>query len=243
MNSSLPQQIAQRLQTMILEDEQYEPNEKIPNERTLAEELGVSRASIREAIKILVGNGVLTVRRGVGTFVAANPNMSRDPLGLQRIEDRLQLLLEWYQIRLMLEPAEMDILVDTITPEERKELRRRERACARAARAGEPFSDLDTEFHICLARATHNRILERLMEGVSESVETGIMTQQDQGRENAAYYHRLIVDYIELGDRIGAYNAMRQHLLLGQKNARKLLQRKKEAEAAVAARTAGRKED
>ncbi len=79
---SLSQDIAARLQKMILEESQYEPDEKIPNERALASQLGVSRTSIREAIKILVGNGVLTVKRGVGTFVAATPDMGKDPRGL-----------------------------------------------------------------------------------------------------------------------------------------------------------------
>ena len=60
---SLSQDIAARLQKMILEESQYEPEEKIPNERALASQLGVSRTSIREAIKILVGNGALTVKR------------------------------------------------------------------------------------------------------------------------------------------------------------------------------------
>ncbi len=209
---------------MILEDGQFKPNEKLSDERTLAAELGVSRSSLREAIKILVGSGILTVKRGVGTFVAEDPGMVRDPLGLNCLEDRLKLLLEWYDIRIMIEPPATGLVIDSATEDEIRKLRDTERSCSRAARNGEEFARLDTAFHVYLAEISHNRILGRIMEGVNDAVETGIIADEERGRENAARYHYLIMNYIELGDKEGAYHAMREHLLLGRGNAIRLLQ-------------------
>lgn len=214
-NQSLSQSIADRLQNMILNENQYEPNEKIPNERMLAEMLGVSRASIREAIKILVGNGVLTVRRGAGTFVASSPDIMSDPLRLATIEDQRNLQVKWYQVRLMIEPEAMKFVIQNITDEELETLKRLERECADKIENDENCAEEDTAFHIFLAKATHNEILERLMAGVSESVSSGIAVGKGYARENALKNHRLIVQYIENRDEIGAYNAMRLHLLKG----------------------------
>lgn len=60
----------------------YRMGEKMPNEILWAEELGVSRATLREAIKYLVSKNYLEVRRGLGTFVADTPGFSIDSMGL-----------------------------------------------------------------------------------------------------------------------------------------------------------------
>ncbi len=63
----------------------YKIGDQMPNEMELSEELGISRATLREAIKILISQNVLEVRRGIGTFVSHTPGLSTDPLGLDYI--------------------------------------------------------------------------------------------------------------------------------------------------------------
>lgn len=63
----------------------YKIGDQMPNEMELSEELGISRATLREAIKILISRNVLEVRRGIGTFVSHTPGLSTDPLGLDYI--------------------------------------------------------------------------------------------------------------------------------------------------------------
>ena len=213
------QKIASQLQDMILKENQYKPNEKLPDERALAEQLGVSRTSVREAIKILVGNGVLTVRRGSGTFVASNPEFLFDPLRLGSFVDKLGLVEKWYQVRLMIEPEAMKLVLENITEEELIALKQTEERCRNLIEAGADWAAADIEFHTTLARATHNEILERFMAGVSESVSPGIIIGKSFARQNALEYHGLIVEYIEAGDFTGAYNAMRLHLLEGLRTA------------------------
>ena len=211
-------EIAMRLQKMILTEKEYKPNDKIPDERTLALSLGVSRNSIREAIKILVGNGVLIVRRGVGTFVADNPDFISDPFRLSFIEDYRELQIKWYEVRLMIEPEAMRLVAERITVEEIEQLTFLEQECADLIKSGLDFTIADNNFHTFLAKATHNEIIERLIQGIGESVSSGIAMGKELARRNALENHRLIVEYIKKKDGTGAYHAMRLHLLQGKED-------------------------
>jgi len=64
----------------------YQLGDQMPNELQLAEELGVSRATLREAIKILISKNIFEVKRGVGTFISKTPGFSVDALGLEFID-------------------------------------------------------------------------------------------------------------------------------------------------------------
>ena len=70
-NENLSQRTAQRLREKISKQAKgYQQGEKLPNENVLSEELGVSRTTLREAIRILVNEGLLIVYRGRGTYVS-----------------------------------------------------------------------------------------------------------------------------------------------------------------------------
>ena len=77
---------------------------KIETESELAQRFNVSRNTIREAVKILVSKGILDVRRGSGTFVISSSTIEDDPLRLSRYEDKFQLAVELFDVRIMLEP-------------------------------------------------------------------------------------------------------------------------------------------
>lgn len=64
----------------------YRPGDQMPNEIQLAEEFKVSRATLREAFKILISKNILTVKRGIGTFVSDIPGFSYEALGLEFID-------------------------------------------------------------------------------------------------------------------------------------------------------------
>jgi DNA-binding FadR family transcriptional regulator len=63
----------------------YKPGDKLPNEIDMSSALGISRASLREAFKILESRNIIEVRRGIGTFIANMPGLSNDPLGTRFI--------------------------------------------------------------------------------------------------------------------------------------------------------------
>ena len=65
----LSERTADRLCELIMDERQFTPGSKLPNENELSEALHVSRTTLREAISFLVAQGVLEIRRGKGTFV------------------------------------------------------------------------------------------------------------------------------------------------------------------------------
>ena len=67
---NLSQQTMERLYNTIVVEKRLQPGDKLPNELELAEKLNVSRATLREALRMLIARGVLEVRRGKGTFVS-----------------------------------------------------------------------------------------------------------------------------------------------------------------------------
>ena len=67
---NLSQRTAERLYSLIVAEGRLAPGDKLPNEVELSRQLGVSRATLREAIRDLTVQGVLEVRRGKGTFVS-----------------------------------------------------------------------------------------------------------------------------------------------------------------------------
>lgn len=64
----LSQSVADSIRSMITIEKRFRPGDKLPNEMDLAEELNVSRTTLREAVRILAAYDILEVRRGLGTF-------------------------------------------------------------------------------------------------------------------------------------------------------------------------------
>ena len=86
MGSNLSQQTAERLYNQIVAEGRLSPGDKLPNEVDLSHELGVSRATLREAIRALTVQGVLEVQRGRGTFVSRQVAEIED-FGFGRLEE------------------------------------------------------------------------------------------------------------------------------------------------------------
>lgn len=216
----LCQNTVTRLSDMIFVQKKYMPNSKLPSERALAEELGVSRTSIREAVKILVAQGVLVIRRGLGTFVADNPGIITDPFGLSYLENKIELLRNLFELRLIIEPEAVRLVVERATDDEIHQIILCEQHAANAMKCNENFIDYDIKFHAAIARATHNEVIERFVPSIQQSVYEAITTAERAGRlsassENALRYHAEISRFLKIRDAAGAMLAMRYHLLRG----------------------------
>ena len=170
LGQPLSEQIAAHLRNMIFEQHRFNPGDRMPDERSLAKEIGVSRTSLREAIKILVANGVLVIRRGVGTFVSENPGKQEDPFGFAFEEDKKQLLSDWYQARLIIESAAMELAAENATDEELQKLDDLARhqsdlidTLTDDSNSFSAFMSADQEFHKALAEATHSTVIVRIL--------------------------------------------------------------------------------
>ena len=101
----LSEQTADRLYEMIVEERQYAPGSKLPNENDLSRRLDVSRTTLREAISFLVAQGILEIRRGKGTYVSEElPAVGLDMTALAGVRSRVRAK-DLFEMRLIFEPA------------------------------------------------------------------------------------------------------------------------------------------
>lgn len=100
----LAEQVAERLKEYILKGK-LKSSDKLPTEAKLSVEMNVARSTVREAIKRLESQNILTVRHGAGSFVADNTGLTEDPLGLAFFEDKWKLTEDLLEIRTIIEPA------------------------------------------------------------------------------------------------------------------------------------------
>lgn len=165
MGPQIPQrlndQTADRLLHMIDSNPAYPPGAKLPNEPRLCQLFGVSRTTLREAVRSLAAQGYVEVRRGSGTFV-----LDRSPapdIGLQRLECLRTRLRDLFEIRMMLEPQAARLACLRGTDEELQEIARRAECVAQAIREGKNFSQPEETFHQAFVAATHNPFMEQLL--------------------------------------------------------------------------------
>ena len=145
------------------------PGDQIPTEVELSEQFGVSRNTVREAIKILVAMGVLEIRRPVGTFVCegfTEPMIS--PLLYGVILGRGDSYDELMDLREIMEIGTMLTVIRNATDEEiitlEKPLQALRDACFAAKPRVETVFAKDDAFHEAIMALSHNRMVERISE-------------------------------------------------------------------------------
>ena len=222
---SIADQVFEKLERDILSGKY--PQGEILSELRLSGELGVSRTSLREAIKTLVANGVLVIRRGVGTFVSETPGRQADPFGFAYAEDKRKLLLDWYQVRLILESEAMELVAKNATDQELDDLVALEEAQRSAVEKSldrdspesfTTFMRADQAFHSALAQATHSTVMNRVLPALHEWAYFNVAAAEysnfpRQMKENAMASHHSITQLLRLRDGRGANLAMRYHML------------------------------
>src|SRR5690606_21540795 len=139
-----------------LEDGSLAPGDRLPSERELAEQMHVSRPVVREAINMLVGQGLLEIRARRGVFVraAATPDLG-DPLA-NLIGDNLDRLLELLEVRRLLESQAAALAAEFATPRDLEDLQRLLAELEHAYRQQQPDEGADARFHGRIAQAAGN---------------------------------------------------------------------------------------
>ena len=146
----------QELLNKIIVEKEYHPGEKLPNDNRLAEELRVSRTSVREAIQFLVTQNVLEVRRGKGTFVTDHVEDgqgfgSKASLSLQN-----RRLRDIYELRYMLAPQAAYFATKRATEAELENIIRIGTEIQEHSLKSDEDMGNNEKFHMSIARATHN---------------------------------------------------------------------------------------
>jgi GntR family transcriptional regulator, transcriptional repressor for pyruvate dehydrogenase complex len=209
----LPEQIANRLVALISE-RQLRPGDRLPPERELAVTMGVSRASLREALRALSLIGVTEMRQGAGNYVASLDSATlMRPLGLVLALSDAGFN-ELFEARKLVEPKLAALAAERATEAEIARLVE----CVEASAAGigddEAFMRADLELHGIIAAASRNEILERVVGSLAGlGVASRMATTHLEGMQaRVVRDHRRIAEAVAARDAAAASAAMLAHL-------------------------------
>jgi len=214
--SALVDRVVHKIQEQIL-SERLVVGTKLPPEREFAEQLGVSRTVLREAVRVLSAKGLLETTHGVGTTVRA---LTREemvaPLNLfLRSWGRDVSLNHLHQVRSLLEVENIGLAAEQATEEDIQDLRRILEEMEAAKGSPLLFAAKDSEFHRRLAQTAHNPLLTLLLDSIHDLM-VGIreLVARESGLvERVMPAHNEMLDCIVLRDAKRARQAMRAHLL------------------------------
>lgn len=209
-SAMLADSTAQRIMKMIEEENRFSPEDKLPNENDLAQELGVSRSTLREAVKILTTNGVLEIRRGKGTFVTSNIVINSEDLS-----DIASGLDDLFEMRLMFEPDCAYLAAQRATDEEIETICYYGEQVEKKILSGEDRTVEEQKFHESIANATHNSFVKQFMPIIFNAIKKGVvvlMKNRDVSQDNLND-DRLIMEFIKKRNPEGARTAMRLHII------------------------------
>lgn len=211
----LYQQIADQLRELIRQG-RYGIGSRLPPERELAIQLGVSRPSVREALIALEISGCVEVRMGAGIYVRGTGDAEAPTAGLG--ESPLELM----QARVVLEGGLMPQACARATPEGLAAVRAALDEMRDAMQAGRPALDADRRFHLAVAALAGNSVLARMVGELFNgryspmSMQLSALADTHQNWEDAIREHERILDALEAHDPLAAQAAMRVHLFNAQ---------------------------
>lgn len=209
----LSQSVADNILSMITIEKKFVAGDKLPNELDLSEELGVSRTTLREAIRILVAYDILEIQRGKGTFVTEKAfQQSQDFQQLSSVKVNAKDL---YEMRLIFEPEAAYLAVVRGTDAEIKRILDYGKRIEDKIRNGEDRTKEEHAFHKAIAQATHNEFMNKLMPILYQAISKGVVlsTQSDKAIYDTTHDHRMIMEFLEQRNAEGAKNAMKIHIM------------------------------
>jgi GntR family transcriptional repressor for pyruvate dehydrogenase complex len=205
-------EVAQVLMSHLLNDG-YEVGQRIPSERALAASLGVGRSVIREALKSLALLGLVQVRAGDGNYLQSRssgllPNTFE--WGMLLDENTLDEVIE---ARRELEVVLAGLAAARRTQEDIDDLHALLETM-RAAPADQHFVEADVAFHLRIARAAKNAVLQQMLESTHSLLYAWISRVIEAAGDTrpSVSEHVPVLEAIEAGDVEGARAAIRDHL-------------------------------
>lgn len=216
--SNLSQRTAQILRDRINTEHTYQFGEKLPNENELSEELGVSRTTLREAIRILVSEGVLVVQRGKGTFVAKQmERFASGGIGLHEFSDSKVTLRDLYETRMIFEPEAAALACKRASEEEIAHILELGETCQNHLLrnpTGRSRIESEIAFHSAIVEASHNVFLGQFMPMLTQTIEKTFAMDYnlDVIAEDAYKDHIMIMNFLEKRDAQALKSAVTIHL-------------------------------
>ena len=212
-------EVMEQLQRMIL-DGMLKTGQRLPPERELAEQFGVSRPSVREAIQKLAAKGLLTSRQGGGNYVAEQlGNSFYDPL-ITLLEQQQGVHFDLLEFRHTIETATAFYAAQRGTDADSENITRaydrlmatyQEQDQSREAAA-------DAAFHLAIAEAAHNVVFYHTMKGLFDLLKRNVITNlgglytRHETRDKIMAQHEKIYQAIMARDEAAARSASSNHM-------------------------------
>jgi GntR family transcriptional regulator, transcriptional repressor for pyruvate dehydrogenase complex len=210
--SPLYEEVVERLRAFI-DVHKLKPGDKLLSERELAQRLGVSRTSVRQALTALRVGGLVEIRHGDGVYLLRPPEDVVPSLADELLQSHAQLpaIIE---VREALETQTARLAARRRTTADLAEMRGALESMAAAIDAGDDGADADQRFHGAIARAAGNQLLATLMDQLADPIDqTRRASLSHPGRPpRSLAAHHQILDAIERQDEHAAATAMREHL-------------------------------
>lgn len=182
IKNTISDQIANQLETMIA-DGTLQPGERLPAERTLSERMGVSRPSLREAIKKLASKGLLMSRQGGGTFVMKSINQGiTDPL-LELMQQQPESRFDVLEVRHALDGLAAYYAAIRATDQDRYAIQKKyEKMINLHHTSDNPMDEAlaDAAFHLSITEASHNIVLLHVMRSLFAVLQKSIQHNLDK---------------------------------------------------------------
>lgn len=215
----LSQSVVRQIEQLILRGI-LRPGERLPSERDLAEKLGVSRPSLRDAIADLADRGLLISRAGSGVFVADVLGSAFSPALIQLFATHAEAVSDYIGFRRDMEGlaaeraallgSETDLrLIDTIF---------RKMEAAHQKRNPSDEAQLDAEFHMAIIEASHNVIMLHMLRSMFDLLRQGVFYNRQMlfrnrmTRDQLLDQHRAMNTAVQARDPAAARAAVEVHL-------------------------------
>ncbi|MBA2254186.1 MAG: FadR family transcriptional regulator [Chloroflexi bacterium] len=208
----LSDKVADKMLETIL-SKRLEVGVRLPSERELGEQFGVSRTVVREAVRVLVAKGVIEVRSGSGLRVAA--------VGSSAVSESMSLFLragtldfeKVHEVRVLLEVHIAGIAAERASDQDVSLLRSVHERMRREAGDVEAAARDDLEFHRMIARATQNDLYLLLMDSIGSALIDIRRRNLGSGSSPMTLdQHERVLERIAAHDAAGARSAMQAHL-------------------------------
>jgi GntR family transcriptional regulator, transcriptional repressor for pyruvate dehydrogenase complex len=213
-SSRLYEQIVQQVEESIRKGA-MKPGDQLPPERELAQQFGVSRTAVREAVKALREKGHVEAYPGRGTFITDGTSHA-----IKQSLDRMIRIGQpegsgfLAEVREILEPEIASLAAMRADAQDIAAMREPIAVMDEARKDSDAFIEADLDFHLALAEAAANPLILSLIDSI-----VGLLREQrmriflvEGGPDRGQYHHKRILESIEHHDPVGAREAMKAHL-------------------------------
>lgn len=213
---SLADRVYAALQARVVNGD-YAPQQKLPPEKELSVEFGVSRPVLRAALERLRTEGLISSRQGAGNFIRGKA--TPPPLGFQKVET-IADIQRCYEFRLAVEVDAAGFAAQRRNEAALEEMASALRLLAAATGSRVHREDADFAFHHAITKASNNQYFVATLQALREHINVGmklhgesLMSDGAKALESVLGEHTAIHEAIRDGDADAARNRMRQHIL------------------------------